>query len=146
MNAKPPLAPFILLALALVGVGDTLYLAWHQYLNLVPGCAIGGCETVLQSEYSRFLGLPWSYFGLVYYVYLVGLSILLVIDPRSRGLTLGATLYSGIGALYSVWAIFYIQLTVIGALCLYCAISALITWLAFGTAGWHYRATRDETA
>ena len=136
------LAPYILLALAMVGLGDTLYLSYFQYLNLVPSCAIGGCEVVLTSEYSKFFGVPWSYIGLVYYAYLFCLALLLTIDPRSFGLRLGAVLYSGIGVLYSIWAIFYIQLTLLEALCQYCVITAIVTLLAFGTSLWHWRATR----
>lgn len=139
MPTKPPLAPFILLALALVGLGDTLYLSYFQYLNLIPTCAIGGCETVLTSEYSKFFGVPWSYIGLVYYGYMLCLSVLLIIDPNSRGLRLGALAYTGFGVLYSTWAIFYIQLSVIGALCQFCAISAVTTLLLFITSVWHYR-------
>lgn len=137
-----PLAPFYLIALALVGLGDTLYLSYFQYLNLLPSCALGGCEVVLTSPQSKFFGVPWSYIGLVYYVYLLGLGILLAFDPRSRGLRLGALLYTGIGVAYSAWAIFYIQLTVIGSLCEFCTISAILTLLAFGVAVWHYRSTR----
>ena len=139
MPTNPPLAPFILLALALVGLGDTLYLSYFQYMNLIPTCAIGGCETVLTSEYSKFFGVPWSYIGLVYYGYMLCLSVLLVIDPASRGLKLGALAYTGIGVLYSVWAVFYIQLTLIQALCQFCAISAAVTLLMFITAVWHWR-------
>lgn len=145
MPTKPPLAPFVLLALALVGLGDTFYLSYFQYMNLIPSCAIGGCETVLVSEYSKFLGIPWSYFGLVYYGYMLCLSVLLVIDPNSRGLRLGALAYTGFGVLYSSWAIFYIQLSVIGALCMYCAISAATTLFLFITALWHYRSTRVQS-
>lgn len=125
-------------------MGDTFYLSYFQYLNLIPSCAIGGCETVLTSEYSKLFGIPWSYIGLVYYAYMLCLSVLLIIDPTSRGLKLGALAYTGFGALYSAWAIFYIQLSVIGALCQYCAISAFITLLLFVTAVWHYRATRVQ--
>ncbi len=139
MPTNPPLAPFILLALALVGLGDTLYLSYFQYMNLIPTCAIGGCETVLTSEYSKFFGVPWSYIGLVYYGYMLCLSVLLVIDPASRGLKLGALAYTGIGVLYSVWAVFYIQLTLIQALCQFCAISGLVTLLMFITAAYHWR-------
>jgi uncharacterized membrane protein len=139
MPTKPPLAPFILLALALVGLGDTLYLSYFQYLNLIPTCALGGCEQVLTSAYSKFFGVPWSYIGLAYYGYMLCLSILLIIDPTSRGLKLGALAYSGFGVAYSVWAIFYIQLSVIGALCEFCAISATTTLLLFITAVWYYR-------
>lgn len=134
---KPPLAPFILLALALVGIGDAFYLSYFQYLNLIPTCAIGGCETVLTSEYSKFFGVPWSYIGLVYYVYMLCLSVLLIIDPTSRGLKLGALMYTGVGVVYSIWAIFYIQMTLIGALCQFCIISALVTLGLFVTALWY---------
>lgn len=136
---KPPLAPYLLLALAMIGLGDTLYLSYFQYLNLVPSCAIGGCETVLTHAWSKFLGIPWSYIGLVYYAYLFCLAVLLIIDPRSYGLRLGALVYTGIGVVYSVWAIGYVQLSVIGALCEFCAISALTTLLAFCIALWHFR-------
>ncbi len=142
MPTKPPLAPFILLALALVGLGDALYLSYFQYMNLIPACAVGGCETVLTSEYSKFFGVPWSYIGLVYYIYMVCLAILLVIEPTSKALRVGAVVYTGVGILYSVWAIFYIQLTLIGALCEYCAISAGVCLLLFITALWHFRSSR----
>ena len=141
MDSKPPLAPFILIALALVGLGDAFYLSYFQYLNLIPTCAIGGCETVLTSEYSKFFGVPWSYIGLVYYGYMLCLAVLLAIDPTSRGLKLGALTYTGFGVLYSLWAIFYIQLTLIQALCQFCAISAVTTVLLCATAIWHWRSS-----
>ena len=134
-----PLGPFFLIALALVGLGDTLYLSYFQYNNLLPSCALGGCEIVLTSPQSKFFGIPWSYIGLVYYAYLLGLALLLAIDPRSRGLKIGALIYTGIGLAYSVWAIFYIQLSVIGLLCEFCTISAILTLLAFAAALWHWR-------
>jgi uncharacterized membrane protein len=142
MPTKPALAPYILLALALVGLGDALYLSYFQYMNLIPTCAIGGCETVLTSVYSKFFGVPWSYIGLVYYGYMLCLAVLLAIDPTSRGLKVGALAYAGFGVLYSVWAIFYIQLTLIQALCQFCVISALITVGLFITSVLHYRKSR----
>lgn len=142
MPTKPALAPFILLALAMVGLGITAFLSYYQYNNLIPSCAIGGCETVLTSPQSKLFGLPWSYYGLVYYIYMLCLSLLLIIDPQSRGLRWGALAYTGIGVLYSSWAIFYIQLSVIGAICEYCAMSATTTLLLFITSVWHWRSTR----
>lgn len=143
MPEKVSLTPYILLALAMVGLGDTLYLSYFQYLNLVPTCAISGCETVLTSVHSKFFGVPWSYIGLVYYTYMLALAILLALEPRSKALRLGVLVYTGTGLLYSCYAIFYVQLTVIGAICQYCAISALTTLLLFVAAVWHWRATRS---
>ena len=142
MQEKVSLAPYFLIALALAGLGDTFYLSYYQYLNLIPSCAIGGCETVLASIYSRFFGVPLSYIGLVYYAYMLGLAILLAIEPRSKALRLGALMYAVVGLGYSLYFEFYIQAYLIGALCLYCGISALITLLLFLTAAYHYRSAR----
>lgn len=142
MNNKPSTSAYVLLALAMVGLGVTSYLAYFQFNNLIPSCAIGGCELVLTSAHSKFFGVPWSYIGLVYYLYMFCLSVLLILDPRSWGLRFGALAYTGIGVLYSSWAIFYIQLSVIHALCQYCAMSALTTLLLFIAAIWHWKSTR----
>lgn len=142
MNNRLPLAPYVLLALAMIGLGDTLYLSYFQYLNLIPSCAIGGCEVVLTSAYSKFFGVPLSYIGLVYYGYLFCLSILMIIEPQSRALRLGALAYTAVGFVLSCIFIFYIQLVLIGSLCMYCALSALTTLLAFGVVIWHWRGTR----
>lgn len=144
MDTKIPTTPYLLLALAMIGLGDTLYLAYFQYLNLIPTCAIGGCDVVLTSIYSKFFGVPWSYLGLVYYAYMFCLAVLLCIEPKSFALRLGTLVYTGIGFLYSLWAIFYIQLYVLEALCQYCAISALVATGLFGVGVWHFYSTRSR--
>ena len=136
------LTPYYLLALALVGLGDTFYLSYFQYLNVVPSCAIAGCDTVLTSVYSKFFGVPLSYIGLVYYGYMLGLEVMLAIDPYSKGLRVGALIYTGIGLLYSLHAVFYVQMMLIGAFCQYCILSAFLTLLLFGVALWHFISTR----
>lgn len=137
------LTPYYLIALALVGLGDTLYLSYFQYLNLIPSCAIAGCDIVLTSAHSKFFGVPLSYIGLVYYVYMLALAVLLAVEPRSRALRFGALVYTGVGLLYSLQAIFYVQMTLISAFCQYCVLSAVITLLLFGIALWHFRSTRS---
>ena len=138
---KPAITPYTLLALALIGLGDTLYLSYYHYLNIVPTCVIKGCEIVLTSGYAQFFGVPVSYIGLVYYVYMFSLAILLAIEPRSFALRLGALVYTAIGFLYSVYAIFYVQLTLLGTICQFCALSALTTLLLFMTVVWHWRSS-----
>jgi uncharacterized membrane protein len=142
MQEKLPLAPYVLLALAMIGLGDTFFLSYYQYLNAIPSCAIGGCEIVLTSAYSKFLGVPLSYIGLVYYLYLFCLSVLVIVEPRSRALRLGTLAYTAIGLGLSIYFEFYIQAYLIGALCMYCAISATTSLLSFGTAVWHWRSNR----
>ena len=141
-----PLAPFIVIALALIGLGDTLYLSYYQYLNIIPSCAIGGCEEVLSSGYAKFFGVPLSYIGLVYYTYLLALGLLVAWEPNSKALTSALLLYAGIGFVLSMVFIVYIQLVLIGTLCLFCAISAAVATASFVTALWHYLGGSSNTA
>ena len=144
MQQKIYLAPFYMIAATLIGLGDVLYLSYYQYLNLIPSCAVGGCEMVLSSVYSKFMGVPLSYIGIVYYVYLLCLGALLAFEPTSRALRLATLLYTGVGLLLSLVFEFYIQLVLIQALCVYCAISAVTTFVLFSLAVWHYNATRNR--
>jgi uncharacterized membrane protein len=135
------LTPYILVALAFIGIADTFYLSYFEYMNLIPSCAIGGCEIVLTSVYSKFLGIPLAYYGLVYYVYMLALAILLSMDESSKALARAAFAYTAIGVLFSAFFEFYIQGMLIGAYCMYCAISALTTLALVITAGWHWKNT-----
>lgn len=137
------LGPSLIVALAFIGLGDTLFLSYFQYMNAIPGCAIGGCEQVLTSVYSKFFGVSLSYIGLVYYVGMLALGIVLSTDPRSFGLRWATVAYATIGLGLSIYFEFYIQMYLIGALCMYCAISALVTLAFFSVAVQHYKATRD---
>ncbi len=136
------LTPYILVALSFIGLADTAYLAYFAYLNTVPGCALSGCEQVLTSEYSKFFGVPLAYFGLVYYSYMLALSVLLAIDEHSRTLAWAALVYTAVGVLLSAYFEFYIQGVLIGAYCLYCAISAAATLGLVLAAGYHLRVIR----
>jgi uncharacterized membrane protein len=140
MDRKVFITPFWLIAATLIGLGDTLFLSYYAFLNIVPGCAIGGCEIVLSSPYSHPFGVPFGYIGLVYYVYMLALGILLAIEPGSKALRFGALAYTGIGLICSIGFELF-QYFVIGALCLYCGISALTTLLLFAIALWHWRTT-----
>lgn len=143
MPTKLLLTPFWLIAATLVGLGDTLYLSYFHYLNIIPSCAIGGCEIVLTSVYSSPFGVPFAYLGLVYYIYMLCLGILLVIDPISKGLRFGALVYTGIGLVLSIGFELF-QYFVIHALCVYCGISALTTLVLFIIAVWHWKKTKSS--
>jgi len=140
---KVLLSPFYLIAATFIGLGDTLFLSYYQHLGITPTCAIGGCEIVLSSVYSKFLGVPLSYIGLVFYIYMLALVVLLAIDPQSKGLRFGVLVYATIGLLFSI-GFELTQIFVIHAICMYCAISAATTLILFGVAIWHWRATRTR--
>lgn len=140
-----PLAPYLMLALALMGVADAFYVAHASYTGQpLREFIIEGANTVLNSPHARIIGVPLSYFGLIYYSYMVGLAALLAFDPYSRGLRFGAVLYAAMGVASSLYFI-YLQVGFIRAVCVYCMFSAVTTLLLFIAALWHFKATRRST-
>jgi len=137
-----PLGPFYLIALALIGIADTLYLSYNEFMDTAPSCLLQGCDVVLAHPLSEFLGIPLSYWGLVFYVYMLGLVILLALEPHSKTLKGAVLAYTGVGLLSS--AVFvYIQGFIIGAFCQYCVLSAIITVGLFAVALWHMKSRRS---
>lgn len=131
-----------MLALALIGIADALYVAHGNYTGQPLWCpVIDGCNTVLNSPYARVFGVPMSYFGFIYYLYMFGLAARLVFDPFSQGLRFRAALYAGMGAASSMYFM-YLQLGFIRELCSYCMISAVTSVLLFATALWQFCAAR----
>lgn len=142
MNSKPLLAPFYLIAATFIGIADTLYLSYSHYLNLIPSCAIGGCEVVLTHPSATPFGImPFAYLGLIYYLYMLCLVVLLAYDPHSKGLRLGLIAYAALGLVLSIGFELF-QFFVIHAMCLYCGISAATTLVLFGLAVWHFISTK----
>lgn len=136
------LTPYWLIAATFLGIGDTAYLVYEKLHGIIPGCLVlNGCEKVLTSEYSSVFGVTLAHIGLVYYVYFLALAILLSMDPYSKALRMGTLAYATIGLLFSIYFEWF-QWSVIGALCQYCAISALVTLILFGLSVWHWRSTK----
>jgi len=137
-----PLAPYVKLVLAVIGIADTVYDSYAIYAGHLLWCPapIDGCNTVASSPYSRILGVPLGNLGFIYYFHMFGLAVLLAFDPFSRGLRFGALLYALLGLSSSIYFVF-VQVTFIHAFCIYCLISAVLTLLLFVTAFMHFRAT-----
>jgi uncharacterized membrane protein len=135
-------APYVMLVLALIGIADAFYVAQASYTGQLLWCPIvEGCNAVVASPYARIFGVPLSYLGLVFYVYMLALAALLAFDPFSRGLRVGALLYTALGVSYSIYAM-YVQLSFIRAVCIYCIFSGVATLLLLVAAFRHLRATR----
>jgi uncharacterized membrane protein len=135
-------APYVMLALAAIGIANAMYVASSNYMGQPLWCpVIDGCNVVLNSPYSRIFGVPMSYFGFVYYLFMFTLAARLAHDPLSASLRFRATLYAGAGAATSAYFM-YLQLGVIAAVCVYCVISAVTTFLLLAAALWHFQATR----
>lgn len=66
-----------IIVISLLSFGISLYLAMSHYLGFVVPCDIThGCETVLTSKYSVFLGLPLGVWGVFYSVAVIISSLL----------------------------------------------------------------------
>ncbi|MGB8637408.1 MAG: vitamin K epoxide reductase family protein [Pseudolabrys sp.] len=135
---------YVMLALTLIGISDAMYVAYGSYRGTQLWCPIlDGCNTVVNSPYSRVLGMPMSYFGFIYYLFMFGLAARLAYEPVSKGLRFRVVLYAALGAVSSAYFI-YLQLGLIQAICSYCIISAIISFLLLFAALWHFQVTRSK--
>ena len=91
-KVTPP--SYAMIALTLIGIADAAYVARGNYTGAPLWCPIlDGCNTVINSPYSRVFGVPMSYFGFIYYVFFMfGLAARLVYEPFSNNLRFRAIL------------------------------------------------------
>jgi uncharacterized membrane protein len=142
---KIALPAYSMLALTLIGIAVAVYVAHGNYTGQSLWCPIiDGCNTVVNSPYSRVFGVPMSYFGFIYYVYMFALAARLAFEPFSNSLRFRAVLYAGVGAASSMYFM-YLQLGFIRQVCSYCLISAVTSLLLLLAALWHFQATRNPT-
>src|ERR1700758_3978216 len=141
-SGKVTLPAYSMLALALIGIAAALYFAHGNYTGQSLWCPIlDGCNAVVNSPYSRVLGVPMSYFGFIYYLYMFALAARLAFDPFSNSLRFHAILYAGVGAASSMYFM-YLQLGFIREVCSYCLISAVTSFLVLFAAIWPFQPPR----
>ncbi len=112
--------------LAVVGLLDSLYLAWIKLTNNTTACAgIGDCDAVNNSRYAEVAGIPIALIGVAGF-----LAILAALAAERRWPPAAWTLRLGIfgvalaGALYSAY-LTYIEVAVLFAVCPFCVLSAV---------------------
>ena len=75
VSRKITLPSYAMIALTLIGIADAAYVARGNYTGALLWCPIlDGCNTVISSPYSRVFGVPMSYFGFIYYLFMFGLA------------------------------------------------------------------------
>jgi uncharacterized membrane protein len=142
---KNPLPVYAMLILTIIGIADAAYVAHGNYAGAQLWCPIfDGCNTVINSPYSRVFGTPMSYFGFIYYLFMFGLAARLAYEPFSSSLRFRAILYAALGAISSVYFL-YLQLGYIREVCSYCLISAATSFLLLFATLWHFQMTRHAT-
>lgn len=124
------LAAKIAMVLGCFGLADAIYLTVNHYLNASTFCYLTThCDLVLNSSYAVILGVPVALLGAVYYAAVVGLSAKFVWRPTDAAWRYLHWLI-GIAFAVSLYLV-YLQFFVIGALCVYCMLSAILTAVLF---------------
>jgi uncharacterized membrane protein len=118
-------------ALSLMALLVAGYLTWVKLAGAAPVCVVvSGCETVENSRYSEFLGIPVAVFGMVGAVALLAGSSLWWLRADRRGLMLAYVV--GLMSLPVLAWLTYLELAVIGAVCSWCvayAVLVIATWV-----------------
>ena len=118
----------IVVMLAVIGFGISLYLTITHYMGFVVPCNIThGCEVVLNSKYSMLLGFPLSLWGAVYFSSVI-LTALLANHYRAWQKTL--TILLTFGGLSSL-VFLSLQFFVIKKVCQYCLAVDLLSICLF---------------
>jgi uncharacterized membrane protein len=129
--AKLPLAAALV---ALVGLGDAVYLTIHHYTGEKVPCSVtGGCEAVLTSAYAEIAGIPLAAFGAAAYFIAFSLAILAAFGNRLMWKVFGVV--ATLMAVFSVYLI-YVQKFEIKEFCQYCLLSAATSMTLFLIALW----------
>jgi len=121
--------------LALAGLGISLYLTWVYTTDRVAIClGSGGCETVQYSPYAWILGIPIPTLGAADYLLVLALALLgLRSREQAEWVVLALFGTSLVGLLFSAY-LTYLEIFVIRAICLWCAVSAVIQVFLFALA------------
>lgn len=119
---------FISLA-ALGGLGVTFYIRYTKKHHQQLVCPVGSnCNAVINSRYSKFLGVSLEYFGMLYYtIILVSYLVLLFVPWVFSDLMLyGLVLVSAAAFLFSLYLLF-IQAFILRQWCIWCLLSAMLS-------------------
>lgn len=126
----PRWIPAVLLIIALIGFGDSSYLAFEHITGGTPNCSIvEGCEVVTTSVYSELFGIPVALLGAFYYLTIAALMVAWFDKKKEIVLKL-AGWFSWAGLAASAWFV-YVQLGILKAICIYCMGSAASSTLIF---------------
>lgn len=121
---------WLVIALALIGFTDSAFLFAKRLSGAPIPCFItSGCDTVSKSPYSVLFGVPLSAWGVLFYLG-IGFLSLLYIDTKNLLVAKLIPLATTLGFLSSAYFI-YIQKFKIGAFCIYCILSAVVSTALF---------------
>ncbi|MEK7522550.1 MAG: quinone-dependent dihydroorotate dehydrogenase [Patescibacteria group bacterium] len=127
---------FILGLLSLLGIADAAYLTYEHYQQVIPPCTVNrllpiasDCGRVLRSSYSVMFGIPLALAGVFQYSILF-IALIIFIVYRKKIIVYWLIVQSMIGTIFSIYFM-YLQIVILKSICLYCTLSAIISFLIF---------------
>lgn len=129
-----------------IGFVDSAYLLADHYFKLPLPCSIThGCETVLTSPYAMVGPIPLAFFGVLYYLVVMFFALYIYTEASvSRTQILALFALTLVGFLMSI-IFMSIQTFIIGAICMYCALSAVCTLVLFILGVWLVRMPKGSS-
>lgn len=119
-----------IIILSLIGFTDAAFLLAKRLSGAPIPCFItSGCDEVSKSPYSVMFGVPLSLWGVIFYLG-TGFLALLYMDTKRALVGVLIPLATLFGFLSSCYFI-YVQKFLIGAFCIYCLLSALVSIILF---------------
>ena len=127
---------FLLILLSIFGIADAAYLTFEHYQQVIPPCTVNhllpiasDCGKVLRSSYSVVFGIPLALIGVFQYAFLL-IALIALIIYRKKIFTYWIIFQSMTGAIFSLYFM-YIQLVILKSICIYCTLSAIISFIIF---------------
>lgn len=131
-----------IVVLALIGFTDSAFLLAKRITGGPIPCFItSGCDIVSKSPYSVLFGVPLSAWGMLFYLG-TGLLAILYIDTKNLLVAKLIPIATTLGFLSSAYFI-YIQKFKIGAFCIYCILSAVVSTVLFALGLVVYRKLKE---
>jgi uncharacterized membrane protein len=145
--------------LAMIAIGVAAYLAWHAVsLQSVVGCSASAnvdCDMVLQSRWSKWIGIPVVFIGLASYSLFLALTFLPT-RPSSSGARVISTALVTIALVAAGAGLWFdgLQLLALQKVCVYClsvhlcglVIAAIVIWSSLHNRNRRSMTTRTVTA
>jgi uncharacterized membrane protein len=113
---------------AFIGMVDTFYLSLKRDAGPIPCHVTRGCNDVLTSEFSELAGIPISWFGLLFYLFVFSAA---VFEVSGSAKTLQWIFWPALAAFVISLVLTGIQAFVLRAFCEYCLVSAALVTTIF---------------
>lgn len=104
----------------------------HKTKNTPLVCPIGfDCDAVVNSDYSRFFGVPVEIFGMIYYALVSGVYLFLLFIAEAPFFIIGSTMIVSFSAFVFSAYLIAIQIFILKKGCSWCIVSALLCLTIF---------------